>query len=199
MPSTVITASTTTTTTPTDAATSDKDASVTHLRTPSIPSVLALKDRRAFEHERQQARKTGDRKSRVYRYERFNYHGHGLSLAKQKQMRPDELDRLEGIVEPGDINGHWDDEFFVPSKGLSSEVHLGDFLNAKTKVRSVRRKKDSDFEVVPSVRSVIVLDDFSPDVPADEPWEYLSDSDSDSSSSTSTSPPTYAQVLSSDS
>lgn len=58
---------------------------------------------------------------------------------------------------------------------------------------------DSDFEVVPSVRSVIVLDDFSPDVPADEPWEYLSDSDSDSSSSTSTSPPTYAQVLSSDS
>ncbi|KAF9016320.1 hypothetical protein BDZ89DRAFT_1075752 [Hymenopellis radicata] len=189
---------TTPTSTNADIATHDKDASVTHVRAPSIPSVLALKDRRAFEHERQRARKAGDRKTQVYRYERYNYHGHGLSLAKQKQMRPDELDRLEGVVEPGDVNGHWDDEFFVPPKGLSSQVYLGDLLDAKTKVRSVRRQ-DSDFEVVPSVRSVIVLDDFIPDVSADEPWEHLSDSESDSASSTSTSPPTYAQVLSSDS
>jgi len=39
---------------------------------------------------------------------------------------------------------------------------------------------DGDFEVIPHIRSVIVLDDNTPDgFGEDEPWEYVSNPDSE--------------------
>jgi len=41
------------------------------------------------------------------------------------------------------------------------------------------RKGDGDFEVIPHIRSVIVLDDNTPDgFGEDEPWEYVLNPDS---------------------
>lgn len=51
-------------------------------------------------------------------------------------------------------------------------------------------KGDSDFEVIPHVRSVIVLDDNAPDeLDADEPWEHIYGTDSEDNRGLS-----YAQV-----
>lgn len=49
-----------------------------------------------------------------------------------------------------------------------------------------------DFEVIPAVRSVIVLDEFIvPEPEVEEPWEYVSvDGEADT-----VVPPSYAQVV----
>ncbi|KAH0591381.1 hypothetical protein J132_11032 [Termitomyces sp. J132] len=57
-----------------------------------------------------------------------------------------------------------------------AEVTLSDLLIA----RKPRRGREQDFEVVPPIRSVIVLDDITtPELDVDEPWEHVYASDAD--------------------
>jgi len=56
-----------------------------------------------------------------------------------------------------------------------------------------RKSKAGDFEVIPKVRSVVVLDDrMNADLEIDDPWEHIDADDSDSGSSQKTS---YAEVV----
>ncbi|KAG6886471.1 hypothetical protein C0992_003794, partial [Termitomyces sp. T32_za158] len=65
----------------------------------------------------------------------------------------------------------------VRTRGLHrTEVALSDLLIA----RKPRRGREQDFEVVPPLRSVIVLDDITtPEFDFDEPWEHVYASDAD--------------------
>lgn len=55
------------------------------------------------------------------------------------------------------------------------QVRLVDFLVAPRKLQRGNAPKDGDFEVVPHVRPVIVLEDnVIPELDIDEPWEHVS-------------------------
>jgi len=88
-----------------------------------------------------------------------------------------------------------------PNAALKPEVKLADLIKPGS-IRKSRKNKDNDFEVVPAVRSVIVLDElaFMHDTPAprdlEQEWEHVYHSDGDDSdSSTIISTPTYAHVV----
>jgi len=76
------------------------------------------------------------------------------------------------------------------------EVKLADLISTKTKSS---KSKDSDFELIPHIQSVIVLDDTflieedMSNVGPEEPWEHiLGVEDEDAKASA----PSYAQVVS---
>ncbi|KAK0209251.1 hypothetical protein DFS33DRAFT_1241720, partial [Desarmillaria ectypa] len=136
------------------------------------------KDQRAYEHNRQRVKKAADvlkmrQKKRsgspLFKLDR------GTMSEKFRRLRADDVDPLDGVLVE---SARRDD---IPPSSKSPEVKLSDLL-----VRKQDRKKggyqafQSDFEVIPHVRSVIVLDDFTPDLAADEPWEHIyGESDSD--------------------
>ncbi|THV00601.1 hypothetical protein K435DRAFT_854530 [Dendrothele bispora CBS 962.96] len=161
-----------------------------------FPSLASLRDQRAYEHERQRSKKAADlakAKARKGQWSLLTYDSkRSLSSSptrnpeKSKRLRPEEMEALERTP-----------------RAMSSEVKLADLISSKS-VRKprVRKGKDSDYEVVPHVRSVIVLDDImARDVSFDEPWEHVEHSDSDDSSSDSVArkeqtKKTYADILS---
>ncbi|KAJ3487966.1 hypothetical protein NLJ89_g11664 [Agrocybe chaxingu] len=63
----------------------------------------------------------------------------------------------------------------VGRDGIDRKVSLSDFV--VTSSRKPRKAKDDDFEFIPPVRSVIVLDDMAEtrDMDVDEPWEHVDD------------------------
>jgi len=70
------------------------------------------------------------------------------------------------------------------------QVQLADLIVTK---KPRRQGKDGDFEVIPPVRSVIVLDDpVTPDMDFDEPWEHIYGVDDDMPSYE----PSYAKIVS---
>ncbi|KAI0313216.1 hypothetical protein OF83DRAFT_1175884 [Amylostereum chailletii] len=89
-------------------------------------------------------------------------------------------------------------------RATSTEVKLADLIRP---AKSGKKPKDPDFELVPHVRSVIVLDDssaFAPGEPeSDEPWEYLSsvalsdynDDDDDDTDERSRTVLSYAEIV----
>ncbi|KAK0501138.1 hypothetical protein EDD18DRAFT_1348626 [Armillaria luteobubalina] len=158
---------------------SDKDASA--VLSSSFPSLPAIKDQRAYEHNRQRVKKAADvvkmrQKKRegspLFKLDR------GLASEKSRRLRADDVDPLDGVFVE---SAHRDEA--SPPKSRKPEVRLSDLL-----VRKQDRKKEPDFEVIPHIRSVIVLDDFTPDLAADEPWEHI---DAEPVSKA----PSYAQVL----
>jgi len=89
------------------------------------------------------------------------------ALAEVKTQWEDERER-EYPAAPGRIfGGSW-------ARRASREVRLTDLIRPSKAQKS--RVPESDFEVVPHVRSVIVLDDFAEtgEAELDEPWEHLS-------------------------
>ncbi|KAK0478590.1 hypothetical protein EDD18DRAFT_1295979 [Armillaria luteobubalina] len=167
---------------------SDKDASA--VLSSSFPSLPTIKDQRAYEHNRQRVKKAADvakmrQKKRegspLFKLDR------GLASEKSRRLRADDVDPLDGVFVE---SAHRDEA--GPPKSRKPEVKLSDLL-----VRKQDRKKGTwlsfrwrqpDFEVIPHIRSVIVLDDFTPDLAADEPWEHI---DAEPVSKA----PSYAQVL----
>ncbi|KAK0432534.1 hypothetical protein EV421DRAFT_1848857 [Armillaria borealis] len=146
----------------------------------SFPSLPTIKDQRAYEHNRQRVKKAADvakmrQKKRsgspLFKLDR------GIASEKYRRLRADDVDPLDGVLVE---SAHRDE---VPPLPKASEVKLSDLL-----VRKQDRKKEPDFEVIPHIRSVIVLDDFTPDLAADEPWEHI---DAEPVSKA----PSYAQVL----
>ncbi|CAA7264917.1 unnamed protein product [Cyclocybe aegerita] len=86
--------------------------------------------------------------------------------------------------------------------GIDRKVSLLDFV--VTSSRKPRKAKDDDFEFIPPVRSVIVLDDMAEtrDMDVDEPWEHVDDdfdgtdaSKASDAGSDKDAEPSYAEVV----
>ncbi|KAG6822933.1 hypothetical protein H0H87_002287 [Tephrocybe sp. NHM501043] len=78
--------------------------------------------------------------------------------------------------------------FRISRRFLSSFSHAS---YADHQYKSLSLASDRDFEVVPALRSVIVLDDFTlPELDPDEAWEHVYASDADDT----TSAPSYAKI-----
>ncbi|KAI0045665.1 hypothetical protein FA95DRAFT_99591 [Auriscalpium vulgare] len=184
---------------------------------PVLRDPTALKDEREHAHERQRAKKAGDRAKgrkgallgRADKAKTKAAHGHGM--ADSKDGKAGLLDVVgfwsdvwagvgtkEKTAEPEtpgkvfDFNGTW----VRRDRSGAREVGLADLIRPAKAHRKARTGKrvcgyccritidamcgvDGDFEVVPHVRSVIVLEDSvgTPAMELDEPWEYISDTE----------------------
>ncbi|KAJ3710646.1 hypothetical protein C8R42DRAFT_648560 [Lentinula raphanica] len=84
-----------------------------------------------------------------------------------------------------------------------TEVKLVDLIKPTSSIRKPRKNKDTDFELIPAVRSVIVLDElaFMHDTPMPLPrdleqeWQHVYHSESGDDSDASVSTRSYANVL----
>jgi len=179
----------------------DKDTPLS-ATSPTLPSI---KDMRAFEHDRQRVKKAADLVKMRARKEQGRWATlakGGLynssrkitgSLASEKGKRLDaeDVDGLDGsLADSGcDVDG-------VAFSPQPSEVKLSDLVAFRSKPR---KGQDGDFEVIPHVRSVIVLDDITThDLMVDEPWEHIYGSDEEEiAAATPTKGPSYAHILSS--
>ncbi|PFH49802.1 hypothetical protein AMATHDRAFT_41299 [Amanita thiersii Skay4041] len=154
-------------------------------------STLPLKEVRAYEHSRQRAKKTAEfanlraKKTQACR-----------STARKQPLQPRiskravfkalQFDDTEVIDDYPLFYGVKDvEEPNIPR--VRHEVRLTDFVvTAKKNIRG----SENDFEVVPHVRSVVVLEDNPQDIDIDEPWEYIDSMDEP------TLPISYAKVVS---
>ncbi|ESK85454.1 hypothetical protein Moror_11006 [Moniliophthora roreri MCA 2997] len=190
----------------------------------SFPCLYTLKDQREYEHNRQRIKHVADYIQMRARKGREAYPSNGtlprrgrLSwlpnyFSKTTSANDSERDkekrdslscntseqRVEPIVEDEwvDWSGHHtaDHHRFDKSKS-SAEAKLSDLIVSTRKPRKI---KEPDFEFVPHIRSVIVLDDKIPhDITIDEPWEHIAHSDTSDKDSTDVKAPTYASIVSS--
>jgi hypothetical protein len=183
----------------------------------SSPSLSSPKDLRAYEHDRQRVKKAADlvkmraRKGQGWTsklHDSKKDSGAGLPSEKGKRLTDEEVDSLEGVIALGDSRGDLRDE--VVSSDLRSEVKLADLVTSRksrkgqgmhfsffpySSVLNLRwGVAEGDFEVIPHIRSVIVLDDIvSQDLVIDEPWEHIYGNDEEDASAKGLS---YAKVLS---
>ncbi|KAJ3984912.1 hypothetical protein F5890DRAFT_1474154 [Lentinula detonsa] len=177
----------------------------------SFPSFASFKGQRAFEHDRQRAKRTEDyiRTQEVKAFRTLSKPTPALSERQKKDVstrkdRPigssvldDEADLhsiLEGVRNP------------IATKEPSTvqqnvEVKLVDLIKPGS-IRKTRKNKDSEFELIPAVRPVIVLDEvaFMRDTPPprdlEQEWQHIYHSDSDDSETSVPTPsPTYANVV----
>ncbi|KAJ3993643.1 hypothetical protein F5050DRAFT_676864 [Lentinula boryana] len=178
----------------------------------SFPSFASFKGQRAFEHDRQRAKRTEDyiRTQEVKAFRTLSKPTPALSERQKKDVstrkdRPigssvlddDETDLhsiLEGVRNP------------IATKEPSAvqqnvEVKLVDLIKPGS-IRKTRKNKDAEFELIPAVRPVIVLDElaFMHDTPPprdlEQEWQHVYHSDSDDSeTSVPTHSPTYANVV----
>lgn len=167
------------------------------------------------------ARKVQGGWGRVYPF--TGRRGSGAARHQDTRVKEDEIDAsaLEALSLSDNI-GELHGRNVTKSTSVSAEVKLADLVTFRSKPRkglglgsrsrfSYRMSTDvllaaeGDFEVVPHVRSVIVLDDAATrDIEVDEPWEHIYGEDnvnvnggaSLSGSVTPTKAPSYADVLS---
>jgi len=161
------------------------------------------KDLRAMEHSRQRTRKTADLVKKRARKEQARSstpkaveakrsssggagHGHGPAR-KGKLLTEDELEMLD----PTPLSASKNSTLLLEESANSAEVVRNEVkLTDLIVARKARKGKDGDFEVVPHIRSVIVLDDnISHDAEPDEPWEHIDFDDEDDEAELS-----YAQI-----
>ncbi|KAJ4467316.1 hypothetical protein C8R41DRAFT_984829 [Lentinula lateritia] len=176
----------------------------------SFPSFASFKDQRAFEHERQCAKRTEE-------YARTQDAKASKGLSKWRPALPVHQRRTTSARKGRPVGfGGSEDEANTPnvlervrsagtrkesSPVQNSEVKLADLIKPGS-VRKARKNKEADFELIPAVRPVIVLDElaFMHDVPAprdlEQEWQHVYHSDGDDSdASLSISTPTYANVV----
>ncbi|KAI0066647.1 hypothetical protein BV25DRAFT_1912695 [Artomyces pyxidatus] len=146
-------------------------------------SSTALKEERELAHDRQRAKKASDRaKGRK-----------STPAPRADKPKEPEIDCAEEVPNPGAVARFWSgvwaearekDEWEWPElPGIvvdfngalikRGEVALTDLIRPG-KTQRKRKGAEADFEVIPHVRSVIVLDDCADVEELDEPWEYLS-------------------------
>ncbi|GLB43623.1 hypothetical protein LshimejAT787_1401350 [Lyophyllum shimeji] len=172
-------------------APSAADENTSPARSPLVPN---LKEARAWEHDRQRLKKASGFVKNQARKAQADTRGQSPTLAaKPYDRRPAiraAVDQLEGDVpdlacEESEVD--WDDAASpvrslcldrdeegekegVPRVSSRHEVPLTDLLVS----RKPRHGREADFEVVPPVRSVIVLDDkTTPDLDFNDPWEHV--------------------------
>lgn len=181
-------------------AVADKDTPLTA----SSPTLSSIKDLRAFEHDRQRAKKAAD----LVKMRARKGQGRWGSLAKgglynsskksatpvfsEKHGRLGTDEAFDGLLADScDLGTVASRDVF---KLAQPEVRLSDLVT----FRKPSKGLDGDFVVVPH-RSVIVLDDIAThDLLIDEPWEHIYGSDEEESAATTpTKGPSYAAILSS--
>ncbi|EPQ60191.1 hypothetical protein GLOTRDRAFT_134918 [Gloeophyllum trabeum ATCC 11539] len=168
-----------------------------------------LKAVRAFEHNRQRAKKAEDHARTKVKKERSKILPEpvkstggkaGAGGKGSRKTKPigtwDEADVVVGAEDATVVSSpakSWAANLIRPEK---TEVKLADLISAN---RKSSRPRDSDFEMIPHVPSVIVLDDTflieeeTSNAGPDEPWEHiLSVEDEDAKANA----PSYAQVVS---
>ncbi|KAF8899407.1 hypothetical protein BD779DRAFT_1465328 [Infundibulicybe gibba] len=167
------------------------------------------KDIRAYEHERQRAKKVADtakmRERKVNRWPLGFYVTKKGTSTSEKSKRP-QRDDDEGLAKLVESKREPGSEYVITTPASKFEVKLEDLLTPpkhRKKGKSILGCMmsthllvtiETDFEVVPHVRSVIALDDDIIREPGvDEGWEHIS-SDEDQSDGPKT--PSYATVVS---
>ncbi|EKM84283.1 hypothetical protein AGABI1DRAFT_89015 [Agaricus bisporus var. burnettii JB137-S8] len=158
--------------------------------TPSSKPTFHKADR-AYEHERQRLKKAADF---VKMRTKKAHHGTTLSSSKGHARNSSSSLTESGTrlgekedYEQDDIDGQvlsdsWKENIGFVAVAIEQpsryEVKLADLLRVGKKPR--KSKGANDFEVIPHIRSVIVLDDNTPDeLTIDEPWEHVNDPDTE--------------------
>jgi len=160
------------------------------------PILSYVKEVRAFEHDRQRVRKATDFvKKRMQKAQPWGAKPltpkKGLASAAPSENIMAFRDEARDLDIPAALPRKYEieDEYDVPSLSSRREVRLTDLVVA----RKSRKTKDGDFEIVPHLRSVIVLDDnASYEMSLEEPWEHIEGADVDNPDSE----PSYAKVAS---
>ncbi|KAK2460104.1 hypothetical protein APHAL10511_007870 [Amanita phalloides] len=181
--------------TPSSALTPSKAADNNHGSVlPTIVASNVSKEVRAYEHSRQRVKKTAETAS--LRVRKLASATKQLSLSHPRTPTNKVLkgtrisDDIADLDDPVVLDITHGDEQPELLKGRL-EVSLADFIVT----RKSRKGIDNDFEVIPHVRSVIILDDNQPhDIEIDEPWEYITGVEEDQGRSGSTKPISYAMV-----
>jgi len=179
-----------------------------------MPSTLSSsadpKDTRAYEHNRQRVKKAAERVLTKARKER------GWTMCKGTAAAPKcsccHLDKgkrlgskeVKALVD-GDVVG---DAAFLnthrrsrsDSGGALVPISFQGFTAAATRdvkltdlvtTGKPKKRREGDFEVVPHIRSVIVLDDFcSDEKDVEEPWEHVHGDDDEKANI-----PSYAEIV----
>ncbi|OCH89741.1 hypothetical protein OBBRIDRAFT_651207 [Obba rivulosa] len=182
----------------------DRAASPTSPR-PLAESPFILKAVRAFEHDRQRAKRVAEtarareRKARRGSTDKRRQHtarsaqSQGKSAGQKGNTRSWEADERmqQDLVleasEESPRNPVLEISLAVPEL---VEVELSDLIKPG---KAPKAKGTADFEVIPTVRQVIALEDGLPlDPEMDEPWEHISADDADD---TLEPAPSYARIV----
>jgi len=136
------------------------------------PTFSFSKDARAYEHDRQRVKKAAELvKMRMRKSQSKASKLHMLTTVpseKTKRLNREDVD-IPDLPLPTESKhlAHWVEPRLTE---IRNEVKLADLIVS----RKPRKSTEGDFEVVPHVRSVIVLDDsITPDIELDEPWEHV--------------------------
>lgn len=188
---------------------------------PSSPPIIVPnhKESRAWEHDRQRLKKTADlvktkaRKAQGWAPSRGIDPKTGLDTLDDDRavLEASEHDLDEVVPAPalGTTTTHLDYALSAPR----TEVQLADLLISKkprhgrgmyisstyrvfcgAHADAIANYTAGDFEVIPHIRSVIVLDDnMTPDLDFDEPWEHIYATEDDEHTSHE---PSYATIAS---
>ncbi|KAG6856823.1 hypothetical protein H0H87_000296 [Tephrocybe sp. NHM501043] len=162
----------------------------------SPPPLPSTKESRAVEHDRQRLKKAAallQRKARKAQlpgqHMQTKTHQTGSMRGPGVRIDDDEPGIEETEVEWGGATSPVRTKEGTAPSATRTEVPLSDLLIARKPRHG--RASDRDFEVVPALRSVIVLDDFTlPELDPDEAWEHVYASDADDT----TSAPSYAKI-----
>ncbi|KAG1813936.1 uncharacterized protein BJ212DRAFT_1300814 [Suillus subaureus] len=158
---------------------SEKSLEQSHETVNNRLTEVGAKDQRAYERARHQTKERREHAQVKERKERaaggvpapVPKQGHASRAAKRASLElwdGDEPDSriLAGSGRPVNVTP------VTRTKSGFSKMALADFVTFKTKKQS--KAQDTDFEVLPPVRSVIALDDFGHDIEINEPWEFIS-------------------------
>lgn len=186
----------------------DADApEVQSLAPVDTPSPTVLKAVREYEHTRKFSRKTAEHRERLAHKghspltrvsatcpyclpSKHNRHiGPKMMFAKGLRLKIDD-EAWDGTP---DVTEDWVAD--VESRTEAVEVPLAELL--KTGKARKTRQKAGDFEFVPNVRSVIILEESAVSAPdVDEPWEHVDwDEDDPDGSHTDVQALSYAEIL----
>ncbi|KAL0952019.1 hypothetical protein HGRIS_008668 [Hohenbuehelia grisea] len=177
-------------------------ADIVRPASPISLSAIGLKDHRAFDLERQRARKGTDHQTQLRREQHQSSWARSLSLrftgtpssrAKTPRRSLASVVGLSLSLTQSDVYAEQPHDGVRASSpspprtpmasspaadvrpSASSEVQLADLIRVRPQ-RKGRAPRDGDFEVIPAVKPVIALDDHSAQdyEPAfEEPWEHI--------------------------
>ncbi|KAG6917373.1 hypothetical protein DXG01_002748 [Tephrocybe rancida] len=190
-------------------APTDENAVPPSSKSPALSPVPSLKESRAREHDRQRLKKAAALLQRTARKTQLpvpgacwptKAHTPHTGSVRGPGVRVDDNEEEQGVeeneVEWGDVTSPLSSRVADELGAIERpEVALSDLL-----ISSSRKPRHSrvarDFEIVPALRSVIVLDDFSvPELDPDEPWEHVYASDASESPAPAPTPElSYAKI-----
>lgn len=188
-------------TTPTS-PTTPTNPTTTEVALPNTSEVRVLKAVREYEHGRQRAKKSA--RTEIWKAEKAAKRQlkaqkaqgtlEGIPVHRSRKAGFTRLDRDETFLDESDsAEEAFDVEVVETPKWREDKLEVD--LTKLIRPSKARRSKAGDFELIPSVRSVLVLEDAVldrgfDDLDDDEPWEYLSAGGDDAEHNI----PSYAEV-----